>query len=206
MKIGPKYKIARRLGAPVFEKTQTQKFALAESRRGKGRKKGSFRQRPRTDFGVQMLEKQKARYSYLISEKQFGRYIRESVSQKKEKASEALYKNLETRLDNVVLRFGLAPTRSAARQMVSHGHFVIKGHRVNIPSYKVSVGDEILIRPQSAGKKIFEGMEERLASHNTPAWLSFDVKKQKGTVLAEPTLETADLLFDINSVLEFYSR
>lgn len=201
MKIGPKYKIARRLGAPVFEKTQTQKFALRESRKAKQK-----RYRPRTDYGNQIIEKQKARYSYLVPEKQFAKYVSKASAVVNKKPAEALFEMLESRLDNVVLRLGLAPTRNAARQMVSHGHIIVNGKKVTIPSYQVKEGDEIKIRPQSMEKGVFMNLEERLNNFNQPAWLTFDSKKKVGKVVGEPKLESADLLFDINLVLEFYSR
>ena len=135
----PKYKIARRLGHGIFEKTQTQKFALREGRRKESRE----RPRPKSDFGLQMLEKQKARYSYGIGERQFAKYVAEALAKKTTKTDELLFERLETRLDNVAYRLHLAPTRQAARQMVSHGHFKLNGRRVNIPSILVRPGDKI---------------------------------------------------------------
>lgn len=201
MKIGPKYKIARRLGVPVFEKTQTQKFALSESR-----KNTKFKKRPMTDYAIQILEKQKARYSYLVSEKQFSNYVKEASKAKDKKPSEALFDFLERRLDNVVLRSGLFPSRSAARQAVSHGHFKVNGRKVDIPSFRVKVKDEITIKDSSQNKKIFENMEERIAESKSPDWISFDLKNKKIKVVGEPKLKAEDIMFDIDAVLEFYSR
>jgi small subunit ribosomal protein S4 len=102
---------------------------------------------PKSDFGVQMLEKQKARYTYLLSEKQFSKYVKSAI-EKQGDNREILFKTLESRLDNIVLRAGFAPTRLAARQLVSHGHLMVNDRRVTIPSYSVRVGDKISIRPK----------------------------------------------------------
>ena len=202
MKIGPKYKIARRLKSPVFEKTQTQKFVLSESKKAPA----SRRQRGPTDYGRQLLEKQKARYSYLLTEKQFSRYVAEATRRKDKKNADALFENLESRLDNVVLRLGFAPTRSAARQMVSHGHILVNDRKMTIPSYRVSIGDTIRIKETSLNKGLSVNLDERLKTVNVPVWLSLDVTKKEGAIAKKPILEGNDLLFDIQSVLEFYSR
>ena len=203
MKIGPKYKIARRLKAPVFEKTQSQKYVLSESRktREKKGKKGAM-----TDYGRQLLEKQKARYSYLLTESQFLNYVEAAMALKVVKNADALFENLETRLDNVVLRLGLCNTRGGARQLVSHGHIFVNGKRVSRPSYRVSIGDIIKIRDLSLGKGVFATLDERLKTLTAPAWLSLDAGKKEGKVTAMPRSQGAELLFDMKSVLEFYSR
>lgn len=202
MIIGPKYKIARRLGAGVFEKTQTQKFALSQARKKSDRRGG-----PRSDFGVQMLEKQKARYTYALTERQFSKYVKAAIAKKGDN-SELLYRTLESRLDNVILRAGFAPTRLAARQLVSHGHILVNGKRVTIPSIAVRVGDKLSIREGSIKKTVFSTLEERLknTSNQVPAWLKVDPEKKTIEVQGAPKLKTDELLFDIGQVLEFYSR
>jgi small subunit ribosomal protein S4 len=206
MKIGPKYKIARRLGAGVFEKTQTQKFALRQTQKGKGAKGGKGGGRgAKTDFGVQMLEKQKARYTYLLSEKQFANYVKKALA-KQGTNKDLLYGMLENRLDNVVLRAGFATTRLGARQIVSHGHIMVNGTRVNVPSYAVRVGDKLTIREGSMKKGVFAGMDERLKKYQSPAWLKVDADKKMVEVQGAPKLVQEELLFDIGQVLEFYSR
>src|SRR6185369_9317401 len=107
MKIGPKYKIARRLGAAVFEKTQTQKYAMHLERRGK---KQGF-SKPKSEFGLQLNEKQKARFTYGLGEKQFRNYVKEALSKKGANASETIFQFLELRLDNTLYRLGFSPTR-----------------------------------------------------------------------------------------------
>jgi small subunit ribosomal protein S4 len=205
MIIGPKYKIARRLGPGVFEKTQGQKFALSEARRGKGKNDNKKRGGPKSDYGIQMLEKQKARFTYLLTEKQFSKYVKTSI-EKKGDNREILYKTLESRLDNVVLKAGFAPTRLAARQLVSHGHIMVNGKRVTIPSYQVRIGEKISIRPGSTKKPVFATLTERLQKAMPPAWLKVDAEKQTIDVQGAPKLVITELVFDIGQVLEFYSR
>ncbi len=201
MRIGPKYKIARRLGAGIFEKTQTQKFALRQTRKGKEKKRGG----PKTDFGVQMLEKQKARYTYALSEKQFSNYVKKALARQGNN-TELLYGMLETRLDTVILRAGFASTRLFARQIVSHGHMQVNGRRVTIPSYQVRVGDKITVREGSLKKTVFADLGERLKKFQAPSWLKIDPEKKLIEVQGAPKLVTTELLFDIGQVLEFYSR
>lgn len=203
MIIGPKYKIARRLGAPVFEKTQTQKFALSQARKDKSRKS---RQKPKSNFGIQLLEKQKARYTYGLTEKQFSKYAKSALAKKDTHATTRLFESLELRADNVAYRAGLAPTRSAARQMVSHGHLTVNGNRITIPSYKMSIGDVLSIRTSSLKRPLFEGMSEKLKSQTAPTWIKVDSEKKTAQVAGVPVGDQADLLFDLRAVLEFYSR
>ncbi len=198
----PKYKIARRLGPGIFEKTQTQKFALREGRRKESRE----RPRPKSDFGIQMLEKQKARYSYGIGERQFAKYVAEALAKKTTKTDELLYERLETRLDNVAYRLHLAPTRQAARQLVSHGHITVNDVRITIPSYNVKVGDKVKIREASAKKILFANLAEKLKDSAPPAWLAFDAEKRAGEIQGKPKLVKSELLFDIAAILEFYRR
>lgn len=200
MKIGPKYKIARRLGAGVFEKTQTQKFALSEARK-KSDKKGG----PKSDYAAQMLEKQKVRFTYHISEKQFSKYVKNAIAKKGDNR-EILYKTLESRLDNVVLRAGFAPTRFAARQLASHGHILVNGRKATIPSMQLRIGDKLAIREGSAKKALFATLEERLKKVQAPAWLKVDSEKRTIEIQGAPKLNTEELMFNISQVLEFYSR
>ena len=153
-----------------------------------------------------MLEKQKARFTYGLNERQFSKYVRESVAKKGVNSIELLFQKLEYRLDNVVYRLGFAPTRSAARQMVSHGHIKVGARRVTIPSYEVSVGEVISIRPGSAGKPLFATLVEKMKEVKVPAWLSYDAEKKEAKVVGAPKYEPRDNHFDIKAVLEFYSR
>lgn len=203
MKIGPKYKIARRLGVGVFEKTQTQKFAV----RSEQKRAASKNQKPRTksDYGLGLLEKQKARYSYGITSKQFGNYVAKAT-ERKGNSSELLISLLESRLDNVALRAGFASTRQAARQMTSHGHLTINKKIVTIPSYQVKVGDVIGIREGSKKKGLFTTLDERLKTIKIPAWLKLNFDKKEVVVDGIPNAAPTELMFNVGAVLEFYSR
>lgn len=202
MIIGPKYKIARRLGADLFEKTQTQKFAMRSGRGGKEMAKGYNR----SNFGIQLKEKQRARMLYGIGEKQFARYVREAVAKKTLRDDEALFQTLELRLDNVAYRLGIAPTRQAARQLTAHGHLLVNGVRVTIPSYRVSVGDVIAIRKASEKKPLFLGLSDKIRDHVSPIWVRFDLVKSSATVVGAPKLVKNELPFNIASILEFYRQ
>ena len=203
MKIGPRYKIGKRLGASVFEKCQTQKFVLSEARSKKRR--SSRRPGQVSDFGKQLLEKQKVRFMYGITEKQFSKYVKAATSAHGESKNN-IFQDLETRLDNIVYRLGLVPTRRFARQVVSHGHIMVNGQRVTIPSFKVGMKDIVAVRTNSKEKGILADLEERLKDYSVPKWLSFDAKKLEGKMSTYPELSDADASLDLDLVLEFYSR
>ncbi len=202
MKIGPKYKIAKRLGASVFEKTQTQKFALAAERSAKNKK----RQRGGSEFGKQLLEKQKVRITYGLSEKQFANYVERAMNERGANPVELLHRYIETRLDSIVYRLGLAKTRRAARQMVSHGHIVVNGKKTTIPSQAIFVGDKIEVRGGSKASVMFEGFEERFAERPLASWLQWDAKSMSGGINTVPSQESAGPAGDLHMVLSFYSR
>ncbi len=201
MQIGPRYKKARYLGAPVFRKTQTQKFAL----RSEAKTKNTKRRGNKSEFGRQMLEKQKARYSYGVSAGQFSKYVKQALQTTGDN-SKNLLGILEGRLDNVVLRAGFALSRSAARQMVSHGHITVNGVKITIPSYEVSVGDTITIREGSKNKALFAKLDEELKAVKAPAWLAVNPETKVIKVEGVPAIDTTELLFDVKSVLEFFTR
>lgn len=200
MIIGPKYKIARRLGATVFEKTQTQKYTIRSTQKSQFSKP-----KARSDYGLGMLEKQKARYTYGISSKQFGNYVKKAI-EKKGNSGEHLIHLLESRLDNVALRSGFATTRQSARQMTSHGHLTVNGIIITIPSYQVKIGDIIAIREGSKKKGLFAQLDERLKTIKIPAWLKLNFDKKELVIDGIPHAEQTELLFNVGSVLEFYSR
>lgn len=202
MKVGPKYKIAKRLGASVFEKTMSQKFALAQERASKTKKRG----RGPTEFGRQLLDKQKVRFTYGISEKQFSALVREAMATHGAAPVEILHRLLELRLDNVVYRLGLAPTRRAARQMVSHGHITVDGVKTTIPSRRVHLGDKIGVRKGSESHASLVSFGDRNENRTLSSWLTWDAKSMTGGVVEFPTAESADPAGDLVSVLSFYSR
>lgn len=200
MKIGPRYKIARRLGAAVFEKTQTQKYALRSTQRTQ-----NSRPKAKSDYGLGMNEKQKARFSYGVTSKQFTNYVNKAI-EKKGNSAEMLVTLLEGRLDNVALRSGFATTRQAARQMTSHGHLTVNGKIVTIPSYQVKIGDVIGIREGSKKKGLFLNLDERLKTVKIPAWLKLNIEKKEIVIDGTPHALVTELLFNPGTVLEFYSR
>lgn len=200
---GPKYKICKRLGGAVFEKCQTQKFALSEARAGE-RKRGK-RGGQASDYKRQLIEKQKMRFSYGISEKQLARYVEESLEHEAS-PSKALLARLETRLDNVVYRLGLAKTRRLARQMVSHGHILVNGRKATIPSHRVRINDAVGVREGSKGSALFTNLVERVDLASIPVWLRLDPKEAAGQVISEPQDTGTETLFDPEQVFEFYSR
>ena len=204
MKTVSKYKIAKRLGASVFEKTQTQKFAIAAERAAKNKKRG--RGRGASEYGKQLLEKQKVRFTYGISERQFANYIKEAMTASDITPVAYLHRLLETRLDNVVYRIGLAPTRRAARQMVSHGHITINGTKTTIPSRLTRIGETIAVREGSKDATLFATFAEKFAERPLPSWLMWNVKAMEGGVQTLPTAEVADPAGDLVAVLSFYSR
>jgi small subunit ribosomal protein S4 len=202
MKIGPRYKIARRLGADVFDKTQTQKFSVREARKAQ---KTSKRPRPMTEYGTQMIQKQKVRFMYGITEKQFSKYVFQSVGKSGISPSDKLFEKLETRLDNAVYRLGLAPSRSASRQMTSHGHILVNGKRVNIPSYALSLGDKISIRVGSLASPLFKDLES-IDKKESVVWMKSIVGKKEWEIVGMPKYSPTDSTIDLGSVIEFYSR
>lgn len=196
-----KYKIAKRLGASVFEKTQSQKFSLSEGRAKKPR--GG---RGASDYGKQLLEKQKVRYTYGLSEKQLSNYAHAAFEEKN--PSLALHTALETRLDSAVYRAGLASSRRAARQAVSHGHITLNGRRVTIPSHHVKKGDVIAVRDGSRTSPLYAGLaEEKPENQRTiPQWLSSDFNLLRVEVAGVPAYESSETGLDYPTVFEFYSR
>jgi small subunit ribosomal protein S4 len=203
MKTGPKYKIARRLGPTVFEKTMGQKFALSQERKTRVKKRG----RGPTEYGKQLLEKQKVRMTYGLSERQFANYVAEALEAKGSSPVEMLHRLLELRLDNVIYRLGLASTRRAARQMVSHGHISINGVKTTIPSRRMRSGDRIAVREGSKNAALYTGFAERFMERpSLPSWLSFDPKGMTGSLQEMPSAESTDSAGDLVAVLSFYSR
>ncbi len=204
MIIGPKYKICKRLGGAVFEKCQTQRFTLAQARQKTTKSKGK-RPANMSDYKRQLLEKQKMRYTYGISERQLSRYVKESVD-KSSNPSTTLMLRLESRLDNIVYRLGLAKTRRLARQMVSHGHILVDGRKVTIPSYNVVKNQTIGVREGSKSSILFQNLEEESKGKSVPSWLQFDTGKIAGSLTAIPSYDAQELLFDLEQVFEYYSR
>lgn len=204
MPVLKKYKVCRRMGVGIYEKCQTKQFADSLERVRSNKKSAPKRQ---SDFAKQHLEKQKARFMYGVSEKQFSGYVFEALEKAmKHKSTPALYvfQKLETRLDNTVYRMGLAKSRRMSRQLVSHGHVNVNGRKLTVPSYIVRQDDIIEIREGSKSSKLFLEIEEILKAYKTPQWVLWDAKFKQAKIQGLPT--DPDPLLNFQAVIEYYSR
>lgn len=194
---GPKARINRKFGEPVFGNVKTKKNYPPGQH-------GNSRRRKTSEYGIQLREKQKAKYTYGVLERQF-RNLYDKASRMKGVRGEILLQLLEQRLDNVVYRLGLAPTRAAARQLVNHRHIVVDGKVLNIPSYTVMPGQTVGVRERSKNIEVVADALQSL-SHNQYPWLSWDSASLSGTFLHIP--ERADIPENISeqSIVELYSK
>jgi small subunit ribosomal protein S4 len=165
---------------------------------GKTRKHGAL-----SDFGRQLQEKQKCKLSYGIDERALRR-IFGGARRRKGSTAANLVELLESRLDNVVFRLGLAPSRTAARQLIVHGHVIVNGVKVRAPGYMVKMGDTISVRPESAGLTVFKNIKESLKKYEPPAWLQIDAETLTGKILNVPG-ET-EVPFEANALVETFSK
>jgi small subunit ribosomal protein S4 len=197
---GPKSKIARKFGDPIFG---TDKY-LEKKNYPPGQHGNSRRRKKVSEYGTQLKEKQKAKYTYGVLEKQF-RNLFDKASASKGVTGEVLLQLLESRLDNVVYRLGIAPTRAAARQLVTHRHVTVNGDVVNIPSSLVKAGDIVGVREKS---KSLEAVVESLASKRylSSSWLEWDDSQMVGKFMNVP--ERSDIPEDIKEqlIVELYSK
>jgi len=212
--IGPVCKLCRREGEKLFLKgarclspkcaierrgyAPGQHGRTAQFKRGRGRS---------TDYLLQLREKQKARRIYGVMERQFRRYF--SIALRSKGLTGAmLLQMLESRLDNVVYRLGLATSRGQARQLVQHGHVDVNGHRLDAPSYMVKAGDVISVRPSSRRRGYFKTLAQELEDRqaSVPRWLSVDPSQLAGRVLALPSREDIDIKLNERLIVEYYSR
>ena len=205
--IGESCRICRREGEKLFLKGSrcyTDKCALtrrayAPGQHGQKRKKQS-------EYGVQLREKQKAKSFYGVLESQFRKYF-EEAARSKEITGTRLLQILESRLDNVIYRLGLATSRAQARQLVRHGHFEVNGVKVNIPSYLTKVGDVVKVRESSANSEIFKQIiEANENSRPVPTWLESNLADKTGKIVALPTREEIDLPVQEHLIVELYSK
>lgn len=197
---GPKVKMSRKLGIALTPKAE--RF-MEKKPYGPGQHAGvKRRRRSGTDYGKQLMEKQRLRFQYNISEKQLSNYFKKA-KQKTGNTGDNLMKLLESRLDAVVLRSGLVRTIFAARQFVRHGHFLVNNKKVNIPSYLVKPEDVIAVREKS---KNINAFRESLGSANPPSYLELSKPKMTTTVVRQPDREDIPVLCDVLQVVEFYSR
>jgi small subunit ribosomal protein S4 len=197
---GPRVRISRRFGIPIFGPTKY----LERRNYGPG-VHGPKSRRKHTDYGLGLIEKQKFRYYYGLMEKQF-RGVYEKALKRRGITGEQMLQILETRLDNVVYHLGLANTRAAARQMVSHGHITVNGRKVGIPSFALKVNQTIEVKNNSVSRQLATKNLEVSVSRAVPDWLSFSKDEFKGTVMRVPTREEIQPIANEQAVVEFYSR
>jgi small subunit ribosomal protein S4 len=201
--------ICRRLGQKLFlkgEKCFSPKCPIIKRPYPPGQKK-KRRPSPLSEYGRELREKQRLKVWYNLREAQLRKYVREVLERRgRIDTANLLIKKLESRLDNVVFRLGLAISRPQARQLVSHGYLLVNEKKVKSPSYQVKKGDKITIPPSKKGKKFFQNIASSLKKYQPPAWLKLDKEKLEGQVIGEPTLEEAGPPAEISSIFEFYSR
>ncbi len=198
--IGPKTKIARKFGDPIYgpdKYFEHKNYPPGQHGLSKKRKKSS-------EYGIQLMEKQKAKYTYGVLERQFKNLFHRATS-KKGITGQILLQLLESRLDNVVFRLGIAPSRAAARQMVSHKHIEVNGRVVNIPSFTLRAGDTIGIREKS---KSLEAINNSLASRSTAkySWLEWDKENYLGKFITVPQREEIPENIREQLIVELYSK
>lgn len=201
-----KCKLCRREGEKLFLKgarCEGQKCAITRRNYTPGQL-GKNKFKKQTEYGRHLRAKQKARRIYGISEKQFKLYY-EKADKKSEATGSALLKVLETRLDNVIYRAGLASSRIQARQIVSHGHINLNGQRVDIPSIQVKIGDKFEVRKTSQGNAFFSKAKED-KKFKSPNWLKVDLPGLNGEILSIPDKEDAEAGIDTQLIVEFYSK
>ncbi|NGP78158.1 30S ribosomal protein S4 [Balneolaceae bacterium YR4-1] len=196
---GPKQKKARRFREPIFGPSK----ALERKPYGPGQH-GRSRYSRKSEYAIQLEEKQKAKYTYGLLEKQFANLFHKANA-KDGVTGEILLQYLESRLDNTVFRLGIARTRRQARQLVSHKHIVVNGEVVNIPSYHLKPGDVISVRPKSKNLEVIEDSLQH-APTSKYKWLEIDKKSKSGKYLNNPTLEEIPENINVQLIVELYSK
>ncbi len=196
---GPKNKICRIFGEPILGSGKN----LSKNSAPPGMHGNSRKRKQPSEYAVQLKEKQKAKYTYMVLERQFRNTYQEAA-RLKGASGENLIKLLESRLDNTVYRLGLAPTRPAARQLVSHKHILVNGESVNIPSYQMKAGDVIELKPKS---KVNSTVSSMVRGKNPSInWLEFNEKEFRGTFIAQPEREFVPENIKEQLIVELYSK
>jgi len=206
--VGPVCKLCRREGMKLMlkgERCFTSKCAL-ERRNYPPGQHGAMRQRRRiSDYGVRLRAKQQARRMYGVMERPFRRLFREA-ERLPGATGENLLRLLERRLDNVIYRLGLAKSRAQARQLVRHGHIVVKDRKTNIPSFLVRPGDVIKVRPESRKRTYFKDLADELDTQAVPGWLALNAEELSAEILRDPNAEECEQNLQPQMIVEFYSR
>lgn len=197
---GPKTRLARRQGEALRDKDAKYltKRNYPPGMHGQSRRRKS-------EYGQQLSEKQKAKWIYGVTERQFRRYADEAA-RKKGMTGELLLAALELRLDNIVYRLGFAASRPQARQIVGHGFIAVNGKRVNIPSYHVSIGDEITLQESKKNSKYVERLNQLIKDYQTQDWLQLEAKNLKGKIISKPTYDNTGATIHPQPIIEYYSR
>ena len=198
--IRPKHKLCRLFGEKLCD---SPKCPVVRRNYPSGQHGSARKHAKRSSYGKQLLEKQKVKRIYGLMERQFANYVAEA-SKKTGDTSVFLLNYLEARLDNAVYRWGVASSRAAARQLVNHGHIRVNGKKVDIPSYRVKVGDIVALKESSKASKLFENIAEKLSKKETPAWLASDAAALTAKVLNQPMVDRPN--FDPKLIIGFYSR
>lgn len=161
-----------------------------------------------SEYGKELIEKQKLKNWYNLTEKQFGNYVRKVLGKRGKVANtaEELIVKLESRFDNVVFRMGFAPSRTQAQQLVSHGLLSVNGKNIDTPSHEMKIGDTITPKPTKLKKTIFLSLPEKLKKYKSPLWIQLNSEKMEGKIVGKPTIEEAAPPAEISSIFEFYSR
>ena len=204
---GPVCRLCRREGMKLFlkgERCYTEKCAI-EKRNFPPGQHGKSRRQKMAGYGIQLREKQKVKRIYGVLEDQFRRYF-EAADRQRGITGETLLQLLERRLDNVVYRLGLATSRPQARQLVRHGHFLVNGKKVDIPSYSLRPNDVVAIRPGSQKNPTIAHAIEEVKGRGIPGWLSFDPTAGAGRVVSLPTREQINLPVQEQLIVELYSK
>ena len=196
---GPTSRIARRFGEPIFGPDK----ALAKKAYGPGQHGNQRRRGKQSEYGVQLMEKQKAKFTYGIFEKQFSNLFKEAL-RRKGVTGENLMQMCEMRLDNVVFRLGIAPTRRAARQLVTHNHITVNGENINIPSYELKVEDLISVRERSKSLEVITNSIS--ADRMQMEWLEFNPETKVGKVVAAPERIQIPENIKEQVIVELYSK
>ncbi len=203
-----KCKQCRRAGEKLFlkgERCHTAKCAVVKRNYPPGFH-GSKQTRKRlTEYATQLIEKQKAKWTYQILEKQF-KITFDRAQKRQGSAGDNLFKLLELRLDNVIYRLGLGSSRGQARQIVNHTHITVNDKKVNIPSYTLKAGDIIKIKKSSSTNKYFKDISEKIKNTDIPGWLNFDIKAMEAKVLHEPSRDDINTKINAQMIVEFYSK
>ncbi|MFH0769881.1 MAG: 30S ribosomal protein S4 [Candidatus Peregrinibacteria bacterium] len=200
---GPKARRCRKLGVNLFGSDKYDKI-LQRKPYGPGKSPKS-RSGRKSEFAQQMMEKQKVRDIYGLSERQFSRLYREATATKGQ-TGEVMKQLLERRLDNAVYRAGFAMTRMQSRQFAGHGHFFVNGKRVTVPSYELKAGDTVTVRPASKGSPVFASIHAAHEKYMPPKWMKVDAAALCMEVVTLPDPENAEQGIDMRQVIEYYSR